>query len=301
MATDNQPDAELQKLAEPVQFDDADIVLQACGVDFRVHKLILSHASSVFKDMFSLPRNCSTLQEGIPIVEVTEDAQTMHDVLSLIYLNTHGVDLDELSTLQRVLLAPRKYSMDNLHSMIGEILRSHANSDPIHVFVVACITNHPEIAHLAAKEILKFDYMHIINAPEIHRVRASALCKLLRYHHACGERASKTIDQRTILCPVARHNDPYIRQSGNLMVDCRELWWDGYIDHIKQQVKFIPLQADFNSVGLIRRFSDATKYFSACKMTAFQNLVELGEQLRMQVQEAIAVVQLGLDDDDFLS
>ena len=40
---------------------DADVILRSSdGVKFRAHKLILSHASTVFRDMFEIGRDTSS-------------------------------------------------------------------------------------------------------------------------------------------------------------------------------------------------------------------------------------------------
>jgi len=72
---------------------DADIILRALGPpkrDFRVHKLILSLASPVFKGMFSLPQPAldgsrESTVAGIEIVEVTDPAGALDIILRMIY------------------------------------------------------------------------------------------------------------------------------------------------------------------------------------------------------------------------
>jgi len=72
---------------------DADIILRALGPpkrDFRVHKLVLSLASPVFKDMFSLPQPTSDdLRKSsvaeLEIVEVTDPTDALDVILRMIY------------------------------------------------------------------------------------------------------------------------------------------------------------------------------------------------------------------------
>ena len=110
ISDDYQSCNDLQDLALPFQFDDANIIIRAEGVDFPAHRFILSRASPFFKDMFSLPRGATT-QEGIPVIEVGESPQTFHDILSFLYLNDEEPTIKSFSEIDGILLAIHKYSM----------------------------------------------------------------------------------------------------------------------------------------------------------------------------------------------
>lgn len=233
----NNAELEMQRLMEPFNFDDADVVLCVRGADFRVHKLVLTHASTVFKDIFSLPRNPSTSQKSLPVIDIAEDAQTLHDVLSLIYPNAHQIDLDDLSTLHRVLLASRKYSMENLRLMLVKILQAKVDTDPVRVFAIACLAEAPQVALLAARETLKKPYVHIakFDVPELNQIRAGTFCKLLRYHDRCGELASQKIATPAKRYLVTEHSY-HVGERGYL-APCQQSWWAGYIARIRQQLE----------------------------------------------------------------
>ncbi|KAK7692539.1 hypothetical protein QCA50_004169 [Cerrena zonata] len=301
MSTDNKPDTKLQKLAEPFRFNDSNVTLRAGGVDFQIHKLVLSHASSIFKDMFSLPSDSSPSQEGSHVVEVTEDAQTIHDVLSLIYPNAHNIDLDDFHTLQRVLLAARKYSMDNLRAILAKTLEAKIHVNPVGVFAVACLAEAPQVARIAAKETLKWSYTEIINcnSPEVNRMRGGTLRKLLHYHNVCADLASQTIRKWATQCPVDHHKNAYAKTSTSSPVDCRQSWWNSYIDCVERQSTTRPIQPDYKSIEFMRVLSEDTHCYSKCS-TATMRLIELADQLKQEVQQAISSVQLDLDDDDYL-
>ncbi|KAK7692548.1 hypothetical protein QCA50_004178 [Cerrena zonata] len=288
-----------QALSNPFQFPDADIIIRARGVDFRVHKLILSHASTGFEDKFSLP---PISRESIPVIEVPEDAQTMHDVLSLIYRNTDPVDLDNITTLRRVLVALRKYSMDNLRSIVGRVLQTHINSDPIRVFAIACIVNGREIARLAAKETLKLEFGQILDydVPEVNQIRAGTFRKLLLYHRKCGDLASQTIRAHASKCPVTYHASKSARTVENAYVDCRQ-WWTEYVERMGEDAKSHPILPDYGGTELVRGFCDltVTKRCYTCSPIASLTLIQLGERVEQEVRAALENVGVGLDDDDF--
>jgi len=80
----------------PYEFtaDDADIILRAsrCDApaprDFRVHKIILSIVSPVFKDMFDVPQPippASPAEATIPIINVDDTPEDLEVFLRVIY------------------------------------------------------------------------------------------------------------------------------------------------------------------------------------------------------------------------
>jgi hypothetical protein len=80
---------------EELYFEDGSIVISAKDADgnlvyFRVHKSVLSKQSTVFKDMFSLPRPPSPASEvntydSLPLVHVHDDAKQFKQFLQAIY------------------------------------------------------------------------------------------------------------------------------------------------------------------------------------------------------------------------
>jgi BTB/POZ domain len=75
--------------SDEVWYDDGNIVLQAGGEQFRVHKSILSKYSTVFRDMFKVPQPLPTPKDtldGCPIIKLECD-QNYHwsSFLELLY------------------------------------------------------------------------------------------------------------------------------------------------------------------------------------------------------------------------
>ena len=77
---------------EPVRSDiwyaDGNVILQAEGVQFKVHKSILAQSSPVFEDMFSLPQPPSSgvdTLDGCPIVHLSDSAEEVGHVLRAIF------------------------------------------------------------------------------------------------------------------------------------------------------------------------------------------------------------------------
>ncbi|CAL1706769.1 unnamed protein product [Somion occarium] len=200
-------------LAEKFQFEDADVIIRAGGANFSAHKLILSLASPVFKHIFSLPRNESS-QEGVPIVEVTEDAQSIHDVLSLLYPNIDDPNISDLIVMHRVLLALRKYEMLKLKARMARRLERAAWGKSARIFAIACHAGLADTARAAAQGTLLLERNTLITSviPENKKLSAETFQKLLRYHIECGEVAQAQAEvQAGVTQNVARSDWLWLR------------------------------------------------------------------------------------------
>ncbi|KAK7692544.1 hypothetical protein QCA50_004174 [Cerrena zonata] len=324
---DNQSTENLEQLAAPFQFDDANVIIRAGGVDFPAHRFILSRASPVFKDMFSLPSNPTATQESLPVIEVEEDAQTIHDILSLLYFSSNDDPVcDSLSDLQSILLAARKYSMDKIQARFARPLGVKAKEDPIRVFTLACKVDLPEVARAAAVQLLTWDFATLATCDieEFARNRTQTLLKLLRYHRNCAEVGLGTITSLSKAshgyweyqpseymseflskrrypnagcpCPVDFHSHRYACDRANQSMDCRG-WWYEYIERIQADCKSRPLGVGFRDLEFMKTCCRDVHACGTCS-NALYHLIKTGEFLEEKVRSAIMKVKLELDDDD---
>ena len=74
-------------LPEPLDVSDANLIIRSSDlVNFRVHKAVLAMASPFFKDLLSLPQPPdSEFIDGLPVVQLTEDAELLHSLVSFLY------------------------------------------------------------------------------------------------------------------------------------------------------------------------------------------------------------------------
>jgi hypothetical protein len=84
------PQTQIDSKTPPLElFDapDANLIVRSSNfVDFRVHKPVLAMASSVFKDLFSLPQPPdSESDDDFPVVKLPEDSELLHSLFSIIY------------------------------------------------------------------------------------------------------------------------------------------------------------------------------------------------------------------------
>ncbi|KAH9007872.1 hypothetical protein EDB84DRAFT_1426188, partial [Lactarius hengduanensis] len=100
-------------LPEGLNMQGADVILQSPDlVSFRVHKSILAISSPFFTDLFSLPQPPNdAVIDGLPIVQVSENAELLHSLLTVIY-PIPSVIPDSYEKTLALLAALEKYNMD---------------------------------------------------------------------------------------------------------------------------------------------------------------------------------------------
>ena len=188
----------------PYEFtaDDADIILRAsrCDVprDFCVHRIILSIASPVFKNMFDVPQpSPSPVEATIPIINVDDTPEDLEVFLRVIY----PVGLPAMSTLDAIshaLVILDKYqvqggSLQPLRSLL--ISPEFLKADPIRVYSLACGWGFKEEADIAAPYTSSLDVLTRACEEDIQRMTG------MEYHRILilgMERRSKSVDY--ILC-----------------------------------------------------------------------------------------------------
>jgi hypothetical protein len=186
------PESLPSKLAN-APFDDlrADLVLHSSdGVNFRVFKVILSLASSVFADMFTLPLppayQSSTNEPQV--VLLPEDAQTLDLALRYCY----PIPSPEVVTLRdaRILLEfARKYQADVIKHPLTRFLTDTIERDPVGIYALASAYEYQDIARKALRSSLRLP-MYLLQSPGLQHITAVQYQALVHYHISCGRVAS---------------------------------------------------------------------------------------------------------------
>jgi len=162
---------------------DGDVILRALGPpthDFRVHKLVLSLASPVFKDMFSLPQPTSGTSSvaGVEIVQVADPPHALDMTLRSIYPFTPPSFDGNLDILVECLIIADKYNIKA-------------------VYAIASRFGFPNIMESASRLIL-LD-VHLPGIPELPDdfkfVPATAYHTLVRNHGSYLEAVVEVIKQ----------------------------------------------------------------------------------------------------------
>ena len=173
-------------MQQPYQFtaEDGDIILRTPESKlFRVHKNILSIASSVFRDMMTVPRPPSDSTGGgecePPVVDVYDSADDLEVLLRMIYPVAFP-PITDLDALSKVFVILDKYGAEGLQERLKPLLISPAflATDPMRVYAIACRWGFQTEAAVAAPHasainistITRMDDIKYISAPDYHRI-----------------------------------------------------------------------------------------------------------------------------------
>ena len=173
-------------------FDDvhADIILRSSDqVHFRVHKLILTLASPIFADTFSIPSPPSkTPDDEVQVVTLSEDSTTLDIALRHIYpvRTPKGDKLQYASILSEF---ARKYQMETWDELIAGYLTDSIERDPVGVYAIAVTYEYNDIGANAAQSCLNLP-LSGLQSPYLRCAAAEHMFELVRYHVACAEAAS---------------------------------------------------------------------------------------------------------------
>ena len=179
-------------------FDDAraDLILRSSdGVHFRVFKIILSLASPIFADMFSIPPPASKQSDDeIQVVDLSEHSKVLDVALRHLY-PIRSPDMITLRDTSILAEFARKYQVDALEKFITRYLAENVEQDPVGVYAIAATYGHKDVGAKAARSCQRLPFSRL-QSPYVPCATAELHAELLRYHAACGEAASAITSER---------------------------------------------------------------------------------------------------------
>lgn len=194
------PGAEEQPINRQIQgypFDsfDADCILRSSNdVDFCVHTLILSLASPFFRTMFSLLKGAAAklsideVNDGLPIVPVSENDRTLHILLSLCY-PVPPPTVKRFRDLTRAYEAAEKYEMNRMLPHIADALVDKASQDVVAAYAFGYRHRLTDLVITAAKITLQNPLSDLGRSPELDLITGTQLQHLHVFHRSCREKA----------------------------------------------------------------------------------------------------------------
>ena len=167
---------------------DGDIVLRAgtepdSKHDFRVHKFILSLASSVFKDMFAFPQpSDQTLNEHqLPVVDVSDPPEVLDVILRLIYPGVEPPKITEPKTLSASFLTADKYNITSIYPILRENLKTFLPNRSLWVYIIACRFGFLEEKKQAAKLTSSESFQWFEDREVIQLISSTDLFRLFEF------------------------------------------------------------------------------------------------------------------------
>ncbi|KAH8996569.1 hypothetical protein EDB83DRAFT_2682949 [Lactarius deliciosus] len=168
----------------------ADVVLRSSDlVSFHVHKSILAISSPFFTDLFSLPQPPDgEVVEGLPVVQVSEDAELLRSLLTVLYHIPSAIP-DSYEKTLALLAASQKYNMtavlSNIRSEMGRQLPT--TEAAFRAYAIACSKQLiPEI-ETTARLTLNHPMTFEVIADALPLFEGSALGDLVRFRKRCRD------------------------------------------------------------------------------------------------------------------
>ena len=153
-------------LSEPFTTQDGDVILRAGSDpdpkhDFRAHKVVLSLASRVFKNLFLTAQPDDSQGDLLPVITMTDSPESVDLFLRFIYpgfLPPTNIDPAKLSAL---LTIADKYDIPTISSIIKRRLADEEilTKDPFGVYVIARRWGFTDEAKGAARMVTLADIM----------------------------------------------------------------------------------------------------------------------------------------------
>ena len=197
---------------------DGDVILRTLGPpthDFRVHKLVLSLASPIFKVMFSLPQPTSGTSSvaGVEIVEVEDHPHALDIILRLIYPVAPPSFDGNLDTMVECLTVADKYNIKGAKARLRQALGRSDVADSLRVYAIASRFGFASIVEAASRAILSDVHLPGISElpDDFEFVPATAYHTLVR-HHASYLKAVVEVIKQTPLKSIC-HDCPGSRAS----------------------------------------------------------------------------------------
>ncbi|KAI0357904.1 hypothetical protein OH77DRAFT_1312846 [Trametes cingulata] len=169
------------------------------GIEFHVYRAIVSAASPLFLDMFTLPQPPSPpAPAGKPSVEVAEDSSIWSTLIALCYAPRPPVpnEFADLDAARALLDAGAKYELavtvDFAH--MGLLLRKVVEEQPFSVYALGCTYKHPDVARAAARQTLRFP-VYFEHTQELDLMSLLAYHCLSEYRRKCGVYSREVVPQ----------------------------------------------------------------------------------------------------------
>ncbi|KAH9942394.1 uncharacterized protein BXZ73DRAFT_97806 [Epithele typhae] len=188
MASDSKPTPRA-----PFDDADADIIFRSSdGVLFNLYKNIVAKASSVMRDMLTLP------DDGLPqTVDLTESATTL-DGLFRLFCPVERPTFSSLDDADAVLAAAVKYDMPVAIANLCPSLRLLMVSDPLRLYAMAYKRRLEDLVRESAKLLVRDSTFHVRQNPpaEFDDIPAIALHNLTVYRVTCSKKARALVQDR---------------------------------------------------------------------------------------------------------
>ena len=169
----------------------ADVILQSSDlISFQVHKSTLAISSPFFNDLFSLPQpqpHNGEVTDGLPVVRVSEDAEVLHSLLTLLY-PIPSVIPDSYEKSLALLAISEKYSMDTVSATVRSKVVLPTTKAAFGAYAIASSKQLLPEMEAAARLTLDHPMTFEILLDALPLFEGSALLNLVRFRERCHDK-----------------------------------------------------------------------------------------------------------------
>ena len=181
------------------EWDDADVILRAThGTDtrdFRVHKVLLSLTSPVFKDMFGLPQPPSE-PSAIHTIDVADPPRALEIILRFIYPAADTPMVSDLVLLSEVLIVADKYDIAVARPRLRRSFEELAKTEPLKVYAIACRLGYENEMKIASSHSTSIHLPSLTELPEeFESMSAAQYHRLIHFHERYREAVADIVDE----------------------------------------------------------------------------------------------------------
>ncbi|PFH50239.1 hypothetical protein AMATHDRAFT_99685, partial [Amanita thiersii Skay4041] len=139
----------------------ADVIIRSSdNIDFHVLQALLRLVSPIFRDMFSLSSGLDNqddhIKNGLPIIDLPEDSESLHFLLTIIYPHIDEPKLDDCHLIWKVCKAAQKYCMDIIEGKLRKLVLAsdRMNAEAFRMYAIAVELGWMDVVTIAAQNTL---------------------------------------------------------------------------------------------------------------------------------------------------
>jgi len=259
----------------------ADVILRTSGgEEFRAHKIVLSLASPVFRDMFSVPQPQSTDPSELPIVDVNDPPEAFETFLRTIY-PTRNPLIGDVETFVAVLRLADKYDAKDLLNVHKDLPPSLSNNlPPIQMYAILCACGRDNEAGATARSVSFASLVTLDSSPLLQLITATQYQRLASF--------MATRDRR--MREIVKDNQRRIQENEwncSCPKDAAHRLYSGIIAAAIQEA--FEANPCIQVVEALSVVSDASLTFSPCKDNCRYNLLGLRGYAERLLKELVAM------------
>lgn len=286
----------------PFTAPDADIILRtADNVDFRVHRKALASWSShlnwetILHHHHHYDKSSWLNRSDVPIVEVDEDATTIHFLLQHVYPMVKKQTLD-ISDGLKVLKAARKYMIHSAIKDAKKIVAEFAARYPLHAYESAVQERMEPEMRMAAAAALALPRGYVQDSLAVpEHLSPDAYSRLLTYYRRCVRAAIKPLDDLGWMVDIAKKEgwvpvwatctNPACPKSRGTTA-----WYWRYFHTVRSALSRAPCHRTLRNPTLAAETLHAARACSTCAGSVREDLNRFNKLLEERVARDVAFV-----------